>query len=142
LGLLTDDAWGHNYDVIFSIEYLLAECELLTTDMGAAENRLSMLAERAMTAHDISLVTRLRLTLYTALDRSDRAVEVFLEYLKGRGTDWPPHPSDEEVLREYNQVWSLLGNCQLAHRSPSYCTVSVAVVVCTRFPLVPVTVIV
>ena len=113
LGLLTDDAWGHNYDVIFSIEYLLAECELLTTDMAAAENRLSMLAERAMTAHDISLVTRLRLTLYTALDRSDRAVEVFLEYLKGRGTDWRPHPSDEEVLREYGQVWTLLENRQI-----------------------------
>ena len=112
-GLLTDETWNHNYDLVFSIEYLLAECELLTTDMAAAENRLSMLAERAKSAHDIALVTRLRLTLYTALDRSDRAVEVFLEYWRGRGTDWSPHPTEEEVWREYDQIWSLLGNRQI-----------------------------
>ena len=46
-GLLTDDTWNRNYDLVFSIEYLLAECELLTADMSAAENRLSMLVERA-----------------------------------------------------------------------------------------------
>jgi len=78
-GLLTEETWNHNYDLIFSIECLMAECELLTTDMGAAENRLSMLAERAKSAHDSALVARFRLTLYTAWDRSNRAVEVFLE---------------------------------------------------------------
>ena len=112
-GLLTDETWNHNYDLVFAIEYLLAACELLTTDMADAENRLSMLAERAKSAHDIALVTRLRLTLYTAVDRSDRAVEVFLEYLRGRGTDWSPHPTEEEVLREYDRIWSLLGDRQI-----------------------------
>ena len=112
-GLLTDETWNHHYDLVFSIECLLAECELLTAAMAAAEHRLSMLAERAKSAHDIALVTRLRLTLYTALDRSDRAVEVFLEYLRGRGTDWSPHPTEEEVRREYDHIWSLLGNRQI-----------------------------
>jgi PAS domain S-box-containing protein len=112
-GLFTEETWNHNYGLVFSIEYLLAECELLTTDMAAAENRLSTLAQRARGTHDIARVTRLRLTLYTALDRSDRAVEVFLEYSRGRGTDWPPHPTEEEVLREYDHIWSLLGNRQI-----------------------------
>src|SRR5262245_46040208 len=114
-GLLTDETWNHNYDLVFSIEYLLAECELLTTDMAAAENRLSLLAERAQRAHDIALVTRLRLTLYTALDRYDRAVDAFLEFWRGRdaGADWSPHPTQEEVLREYDRIWSLLGNRQI-----------------------------
>ena len=112
-GLLTDETWTHNYDLVFSIDYLLAACELMTTDMVASENRLSMLAERAKSAHDIALVTHLRLTLYTALDRFDRAVEVFLEYWRGRGTDWSPHPTEEEVLREYDHIWSLLGNRQI-----------------------------
>jgi PAS domain S-box-containing protein len=112
-GLLTEETWNHKYELVFSIESLLAECELLTTDMAAAEHRLSMLVERAKSAHDIALVTRLRLTLYTAMDRSDRAVEVFLEFWRGRGTDWSPHPSEEEVLREYDQIWSLLGNRQI-----------------------------
>jgi predicted ATPase len=112
-GLLTDETWNHNQNLAFSIEYLLAECELLTTDMAAAEHRLSMLAERATSAHDIAVVTRLRLTLYTALDRSDRAFEVFLEYLRGHGMDWSAHPTEEDLLREYDRIWSLLGDRQI-----------------------------
>jgi PAS domain S-box-containing protein len=106
-GLLTDQTWNRNYDLVFSIEYLLAACELLTAEMAAAETRLSMLAERAKSAHDIALVTRLRLTLYDLLGRSDRGVEVFIEYQRGHGKDWSPHPTDEEVSREYDQIRSL-----------------------------------
>src|SRR5260370_20810370 len=84
--LLTEEAWDHNYDLIFAIEYLMAECELLTAEMVASENRLSMLAQRAKNRHDVAIVTRLRLTLYTRLDRSDRCCEVFLEYLRHAGT--------------------------------------------------------
>jgi predicted ATPase/signal transduction histidine kinase/GAF domain-containing protein len=107
-GLLTDETWNRNYDLIFSIEYLVAACELLTADMSAAENRLSLLAETAKSAHDIALVTRLRLTLYNLLDRSDRSVEVFIEYQKGQGSDWSPHPTDEEVSREYDPIRTLV----------------------------------
>jgi predicted ATPase/GAF domain-containing protein len=111
--LLTDETWNRNYDLVFSIENLLAECELLTADMTAAENRLSMLAQRAKTAHGIALVTRLRLTLYNLLDRSDRGVEVFIEYQRGYGEEWSPRPTDEEVSREYDQIWSLVGTRQI-----------------------------
>jgi hypothetical protein len=61
------------------------------------------------TRPDIAIVTRLRLTLYTTLDRSDRGVEVFLEYLRGVGTDWPLRPTRDEVLQEYDRIWSLVG---------------------------------
>jgi PAS domain S-box-containing protein len=91
----------------------MAECELLTADMAAAENRLSMLAQRAKSDHDISVVTRLRLTLYTTLDRSDRGVEVFLECLRRRGIDWSAHPTCDEVLREYDRIYSLVGSRQI-----------------------------
>jgi PAS domain S-box-containing protein len=111
--LLTDESWEHSYELIFSIEYLTAECELMTTEMEAAENRLAMLAERARSAHDVATVTRLRLTLYTALDRSDRGVEVCLQYLRRRGTDWSAHPTQEEVRHEYDRIWVLLGSRQI-----------------------------
>jgi predicted ATPase len=71
------------------------------------------LAERAKSAHDIVLVTCLRQTLYELLDRSDRSAEVFIEYQRGRGRDWSPHPTDEEVSREYDQIWSLVGARQI-----------------------------
>ena len=108
--LLSEEDWDRNYDLIFSIESLLAECELLTADMVAAEGRLTMLAQRARTRHDFAVVTRLQVTLYTTLDRSDRAIEVFLDYLRRNGTDWSPHPARDEVIKEYDRIWSLVGN--------------------------------
>ena len=51
----------------------------------------------------------LRMDLYTTLDRSDRAVDVGLDYLRQLGIDWSPHPTEEEVRREYERIWSQLG---------------------------------
>src|SRR5262249_8519453 len=38
LALLSEDSWNSHYELIFAIELLTAECELLTLDMAAAEN--------------------------------------------------------------------------------------------------------
>ncbi|CCE10690.1 PAS sensor protein [Bradyrhizobium sp. STM 3843] len=108
--LLTEDSWDDNYELMFSIEVLTAECELLTAQMPAAEARLSMLAHRARSRHHVAIVARLRLRVYTALDRSDRAVEVCIEFLRSRGTDWSPRPTRDEVLRECERIWSQLGD--------------------------------
>ena len=111
--LLTEETWERNYPLIFETEYLMAECELLTADMAAAENRLAMLAQHAKNGRDIAVVIRLRLTLYTTLDRSPRGVELCLEYLRRFGTDWSPNPTRDEVMREYNRIRSLVGNRQI-----------------------------
>ena len=108
--LLTEEAWNEEYDLIFAIESNMAECELLSTDMAAAENRLSMLAQFAKRAHDLALVTGLRVTLYKILDQGDRGVEVALEYLRNGGTDWSMHPTRNEVVKEYDRIWSQLGS--------------------------------
>jgi PAS domain S-box-containing protein len=50
------------------------------------------------------------MTLYTTLDRSDRSVEVGLEYLRGVGVSWSPHPTKDEVRREYESLWEQLGS--------------------------------
>jgi PAS domain S-box-containing protein len=111
--LLTEETWGRNYSLIFSTEYLMAECELLTADKVAAENRLSLLPQRANNRHDFCVATRLRLTLYTTWDRCDRAVDVFLEWLRREGTAWSNRPSRDDVLREYERIWALLGSRQI-----------------------------
>ena len=43
------------------------------------------------------------------LDQSGRAVAVCLDYLRHVGIEWSPHPKEEEVRREYERIWSLLG---------------------------------
>ena len=107
--LLTEETWERNYELMFSIEYLIAECELLTAEKVTAEDRMSRLAKRAKGRHDVCMVTRLRLTLYTTLDRSDLAAEVFLDWLRRDGTSWSNHPTREEVMHEYERIWVLLG---------------------------------
>src|SRR6202521_5399877 len=113
--LLTEESWERNYELIFAIEFHMAECELLTANMAVAEDRLSMLARRARTVRDIAAVARLRLTLYTTLDRSDRGVEVCLEYLRQSGACWSPHPTKDEVRSEYARIWAQLGARSIEH---------------------------
>jgi len=108
--LLGEETWQNNYELAFSIEYLMAECELMTAEMVAAESRLSDLLLRTRNRHDLCIVTRLRLTLYTALDQSNRGVDVFLEWLRQQGTVWPKHPTRDDAMREYERIWTLLGD--------------------------------
>src|SRR4030095_11011100 len=38
-----------------------------------------------------------------------RAIAVGLDYLRRVGIDWAPHPTDEDVRREYERSWADLG---------------------------------
>ncbi|XYI02261.1 AAA family ATPase [Sorangium sp. So ce1128] len=108
--LLAEDSWARRYELTFALELHRAECEYLTGALSAAEKRLSMLSHRARNLVDIAAVTSARVALYTTLDRSDRGVEVCLEYLRRVGVKWSPHPTDEEVQAEYKQIWHQLGS--------------------------------
>jgi PAS domain S-box-containing protein len=112
--LLTEENWDEDYELLFAVECEIAQCELLTADMESAERRLLMLAKRARSLHDISVITRLRLTLCTASDRSDHGVAICLEYLQRHyGENWPAHPTSDDVQRAYDRIWALLGARQI-----------------------------
>ena len=108
--LVAKDSWEQRYNLTFPLEYCRAECELLTADLAAAEGRLTELSVRARNLVDIAAVACLRLTLYTTLDRSDRGVEVCLEYQRRGGVHWQPHPTHDEVRQEYERIWQQLGS--------------------------------
>jgi predicted ATPase len=86
--LLAEDSWEQRYALTFALEFQRAECEFLTGEFAAAEDRLLMLSRHAKNLIDRAAVTRLQTELYTGLDRSDRAVEAGLEYLRQAGIDW------------------------------------------------------
>jgi len=44
------------------------------------------------------------------LDRSDRSVEVALDYLRRVGVAWSAHPTQDEVRREYEMMWQQIGS--------------------------------
>ncbi|MDN4987148.1 AAA family ATPase [Bradyrhizobium sp. WYCCWR 13022] len=108
--LLPADSWDRRHELAFALEFYRAECEFLVGEMAAAEERLIMLSSRAANSVEQATVASLRVDLYTTLDRSDDAVGVCIGYLRHLGVDWSPHPTQVEVVREYEQVWNQLGD--------------------------------
>src|SRR5499427_5757374 len=108
--LLTNDAWERRHELLFALELHRAECEFLTGALAAAEQRLVALAARVVTTVERANVAGLRVELYTTLGQSERAVAVGLDYLRHVGLAWSPHPTAEDVRREYAQIWTQLGS--------------------------------
>ena len=115
--LLADDCWERRPELIFALELHRAECEFLTGELAAAEDALddAFIAALPMLSI-IATVACLRLTLYTTLDRSDRAVDVCLDYLRHLGIDWSPHPTGRTKC---DANTSESGHCSEAARSRS-----------------------
>jgi predicted ATPase/signal transduction histidine kinase len=108
--LLDETSWERRYPLRFALELQRAECEYLTGELLSAEQRLSALASRVKNTVDLAAVTCARELLYWTLDRSDRAIEVCLDYLRTVGVDWSPHPTEEDVRQEFEKVWDRLGD--------------------------------
>ncbi|QNI34606.1 sigma 54-interacting transcriptional regulator [Alloacidobacterium dinghuense] len=107
---LGDDSWKRLHELRFSLELNRAECEFVTGQSAAAEERLTVLSSRALTTIELATVTCLQVDLYTSLDQNDRAIAVCLDYLRHLGMEWSAHPTKEEVKREYAEIWSRLGD--------------------------------
>ncbi len=108
--LLANNGWEHNHRLAFALELNRAECEFLTGQLAAAEERLAILSSHTTNPVELATVACLRVDLYTTLDQSDRAVAVCLDYLRQVNIVWSPHPSDEDVRCEYERIWSHLGS--------------------------------
>jgi PAS domain S-box-containing protein len=108
--LMADDCWVRCRDLIFALELERAECEFLTGEIAAADERLTALLNR--TANTIERAAIACLHLGACLERLqlDRAVGVALDYLRHVGIECSPHPTEDEVRREYQQIWSHLGS--------------------------------
>jgi PAS domain S-box-containing protein len=103
--LLTADHWQRRRDLMFRLELERAECEFLTGELAAADQRLTAISNGTADTVERAIVACLRMDVCTTLDESDRAIAVALDYLQHVGIDWSPHPTDEEVRREYEQIW-------------------------------------
>ena len=107
--LLAEDCWERQHALAFSLEFHRAECEFLTGALAAAEERLTALATRAATTVEYATVSCLRIDVHATLGQGGRAIAVGLDYLRRVGIDWPPHPTEEDVRREYERIWAQLG---------------------------------
>ena len=119
--LLPDDSWEQRYELTFALELNRAECEHLSGDSGAAEQRLSELAGRARNLVDHAAVTCAAVEIFQTSGRTPRAVEAVLNYLKRVSRPPSLHPTKAEVTEEYAQIGQALGDRSiesLAHLPP------------------------
>jgi predicted ATPase/signal transduction histidine kinase len=108
--LLSDDRWQRRYELSFALELNRAECEHSSGDSAAAEERLTLLAQRARTLVDLAAVTCAEVEVYQTRGQSVRAIEAALGYLRRVGVEWSPHPTEAEVAAEYARLWRALGD--------------------------------
>src|SRR5271166_3899074 len=107
--MLPEDAWERRHELAFALEVNRAECEFLTGQLSAADERLAALSNRATTTIELAIVACLHIDVCMTLYQSSRAVAACLDYLRHTGIEWSPHPNEEEVRREYERIESLLG---------------------------------
>jgi PAS domain S-box-containing protein len=108
--LLTDDCWERRHELIFALELHRCECEFVTDRLADGAERATKLSSRAANTVELAMVAGLRVEFHTVLDQSERAVAVFLDYLRHLGIQWSLHPTEEEVRREYERIWAQIGN--------------------------------
>ncbi|AGW93902.1 ATP-binding sensor histidine kinase [Cupriavidus sp. DF5525] len=110
VALLAEDSWDRHHEIIFALELNRAECEFLTGELSVADERLAALSDHATTTVEQAIVACLHMDVCLVLDQSSRAIIVGLSCLRHFGIEWSPHPKDEAVRREYERIWSTLGD--------------------------------
>src|SRR5215468_9201899 len=108
--LLPEDAWERRQELAFELQLHRADCEVYAGELQGAEKRLVAQATRTAGTVQRCAVTHRRVDLYIALGVAERAVEVALECLRHVGIDWSAHPTEADARREYERIWSLLGD--------------------------------
>lgn len=106
---LGGDDWEQDHVLAFDVALNHAECEFRIGQLAEAEERLLQLSDHAANCVEHSAVACLRIVLYMTRVQFDRAVEVLLEFLRHVGVEWSPHPSKDDVEREYAKIWQHVG---------------------------------
>jgi len=107
--LLDGESRARRPELAFTLELRRAECELLTGALDAARQRLDGLVDRAATIVDLAGVTSAQIMLHALYDHSEPAALAMLGFARRAGIAWSAHPTDDEVQREYDQIWQALG---------------------------------
>jgi hypothetical protein len=104
--LLPPDAFERRHELAFRLELHRAECEFLTGDIAAAENRLNLLSARPTSLIDLAALTCLKVDLLarTGTPPSRHASTI---------SAMPPSvvgAPDERRSREYERLWRNSGS--------------------------------
>ncbi len=106
--LLDDRAWNDHYDLKFRLELERAECEWLTGNLDGARDRLEALLGRARSKADKAYVYEILVAVHLTKGDFGTDIDVALAALRLFDIDIPTHPSWDDVVAEYEEVWRSL----------------------------------
>src|SRR5260370_213052 len=107
--LVGSQSCEHKYPLSFALYLEHAECAFLNGAFDLSERLVSELLKRAATIVDKAAAYRQKINLHLMQADTTAAVQSGLECLCPFGIEMQPHPTEEEVKREYEEVWRNLG---------------------------------
>ena len=108
--LLGEDGWVRRRDLLFALELDAGRMRVSDRCAGGRRRALDRALEPRQPIRSNARPSRsLHMGVCTELVQFDRAVAVALDYLRHVGIDLSPHPTEDDVRREYERIWSHLG---------------------------------
>jgi PAS domain S-box-containing protein len=104
MGLLENNDWTRQYELMFRLGLECAECELLCGNSDKAGRLIEQLLPKAASKIDEAAVSCLKVQLHVMQSDNQRAVATALTCLRHLGIDMPPHPTQEQVQAEYEML--------------------------------------
>ncbi|QCP52663.1 PAS domain S-box protein [Trinickia violacea] len=107
--LLSQQGWDDCYELTFSVWFERADCEFLLSHFSEAARLIDEMLLRARAKIHRAEAYRLRMVLQLVNGDNASAVRTARECLGMFDIELPEHPTDDEVLAEYDAVWKHLG---------------------------------
>jgi PAS domain S-box-containing protein len=103
--LLGQDGWDRQYELLFALRLERAECEFLGRHPDAAGPLIDELIEHAASKPDLAAAYFLKVELHVVKSEHARAAACALTCLEAFGITIPAHPSRDQVLAEFDDMW-------------------------------------
>jgi predicted ATPase/signal transduction histidine kinase len=104
--LLGQDGWDNQYDLLFQLQLERAECAFLRSHFDEAEQWIGELIERGASRRDQATAYFLKAQLHVVKSEYGLAATSALTCLNSFGIVIPPRPTWEQVVAEYDELWS------------------------------------
>lgn len=104
LGFLLEDSWKTDYQLSFSLNLELAECEYLTGRFDKAERRFNLILENAKTKVDKAQVYILKIVLYTNIGKTKEAFELGIQSLSLFKINLTKTDIKKAIQREFSRI--------------------------------------
>ncbi|BDG01076.1 sensor histidine kinase [Anaeromyxobacter oryzae] len=113
IALLGDEGWTLDYPLAYGLHLELAQLEYLLGDRARSQELVATLLAHARDEIDKAAAYEFLVDLHTTQGDNEKAIDAALQCISLFGIELTPHPTREEVQRDYDELWRKLGERQI-----------------------------